>query len=95
VTDHPASEIHWKAANGTWMSGMPALKSKLADKQLWQVSQLVAHANEIPKLVKKVLSPDVPGSASATLPAPPSANKSTKNHQSWEKKQEERENLTL
>jgi thiosulfate dehydrogenase len=59
VTDDPASESYWKAANGIRLSGMPAFKTKLTDTQLWQVSQLVAHANEIPESVKKVLVPDV------------------------------------
>jgi hypothetical protein len=30
------------------LSGMPAFKSQLNNTQLWQVSELVAHANEIP-----------------------------------------------
>jgi thiosulfate dehydrogenase len=66
VTDDPASESYWKAANGIRLSGMPAFKSKLTDTQLWQVSQLVAHANEIPESVKKVLVPDVSTAALAT-----------------------------
>ena len=72
VTDDPASESYWKAANGIRLTGMPAFKTKLTDTQLWQVSQLVAHANEIPESVKKVLVPDSPSSASA--PAPTSAS---------------------
>jgi len=64
VTDDPASESYWKAANGIRLSGMPAFKTKLTDIQLWQVSQLVAHANEIPESVKKVLVPDVATGAS-------------------------------
>lgn len=59
VTDNPASESYWKAANGIRLSGMPAFRSKLTDTQLWQVSQLVAHANEIPEIVKKALLPDM------------------------------------
>jgi mono/diheme cytochrome c family protein len=69
VTDDPAAESYWKAANGIRMSGMPAFKTKLTDTRLWQVSQLVAHANEIPESVKKVLVPGAPTSASVpTLP---------------------------
>ena len=30
------------------LSGTPAFKSQLNNTQLWQVSELVAHANEIP-----------------------------------------------
>ncbi|MGA7474902.1 MAG: hypothetical protein WBW60_19360, partial [Candidatus Sulfotelmatobacter sp.] len=64
-TDDPASETYWKAANGIRLSGMPSFKTKLTDTQLWQVSQLLAHANEIPESVKRVLIPDSPTSASA------------------------------
>ena len=60
VTDDPASETFWKAANGIRLSGMPSFKTKLSDTQLWEVSQLLAHANEIPESVKKVLIPDLP-----------------------------------
>jgi thiosulfate dehydrogenase len=75
VTDDPASESYWKTANGIRLSGMPAFKSKLSDTQLWQVSQLVAQANEIPESVKKVLVLDVSTSPSATPRAPASAGK--------------------
>jgi thiosulfate dehydrogenase len=66
ATDDPVSESYWKAANGIRLSGMPAFNSKLTDTQLWQVSQLVAHANEIPESVKKVLVLDVPTLAPAS-----------------------------
>jgi mono/diheme cytochrome c family protein len=45
---------------------MPAFKDKLTDTQLWQVSQLVAHANELPAPVKKALVPDTPASSAAS-----------------------------
>jgi len=77
VTDDPASESYWKTANGIRLSGMPSFKSKLNDIQLWQVSQLVAHANEIPETVKKVLIPDVSTPVPATPPTPSSVRKST------------------
>jgi mono/diheme cytochrome c family protein len=66
VTDDPASESYWKSANGIRLSGMPAFKDKLTDIQLWQVSQLVAHANELPASVKKALVPDTPASSAAS-----------------------------
>jgi thiosulfate dehydrogenase len=78
VTDDPASESYWKAANGIRLSGMPAFKSKLTDTQLRQVSQLVAHANEIPESVKKVFVPDVSTSVLATPLAPASAGRLVK-----------------
>jgi thiosulfate dehydrogenase len=67
VTDDPASETFWKAANGIRLSGMPSFKTKLTDTQLWQVSELLAHANEIPDSVKTVLISD----SSTTASAPP------------------------
>ena len=65
VTDDPASETFWKAANGIRLSGMPSFKTKLTNTQLWQVSELLAHANEIPDSVKTVLISDSSTSASA------------------------------
>jgi mono/diheme cytochrome c family protein len=65
VTDDPASETFWKAANGIRLSGMPSFKTKLSDTQLWQVSELLAHANEIPDSVKTVLISDSSTRASA------------------------------
>jgi len=59
VTDDPPSETYWKATNGIRLSGMPAFKSVLTDTQLWQVSQLLAHANALPDSVKKVLVPNM------------------------------------
>jgi hypothetical protein len=49
---------------------MPSFKTKLSDTQLWQVSQLLAHADELPESVKKELVPDLPapGSVPSSLP---------------------------
>ena len=68
VTDNPASESYWKVANGIRLTGMPAFKSKLTETQMWQVSQLVAHANDIPDSAKKVLVPEAATGASASVP---------------------------
>jgi mono/diheme cytochrome c family protein len=65
VTDDPPSESYWKAANGIRLSGMPAFKGVLTDTQLWQVAQLVAHADKMPDSVKKALEPE------PMTPAPP------------------------
>lgn len=73
VTDDPAQESYWKTANGIRLSGMPSFNNKLTDTQIWQVSQLLAHANEIPDSVKKILVPDVPVSVSAPATAAPPA----------------------
>jgi thiosulfate dehydrogenase len=60
VTDDRPAESYWKAANGIRLSGMPSFKNQLTDTQLWQVSQLVAHANELPASVRATLNPDTP-----------------------------------
>lgn len=60
VTDDPPSESYWKAANGIRLSGMPAFKDKLTTTQLWQVCQLVAHANTISESVKNALLSNAP-----------------------------------
>jgi mono/diheme cytochrome c family protein len=72
VTDDPASETYWKTANGIRLSGMPSFNNKLTDTQMWQVSQLLAHANEISEPVKKTLLPDSQGGTTAPgLPLAP------------------------
>ena len=70
VTDDPASETYWKVSNGIRLSGMPSFNNKLTDTQMWQVSQLLAHANEISDQVKKALVPDAPTSVPQTLASP-------------------------
>jgi len=57
VTDDPASESYWKVANGIRLTGMPSFKAQMSDKQLWQVAQLVAHADAISDPVKMILMP--------------------------------------
>jgi thiosulfate dehydrogenase len=58
VTDDPPAETYWKAGNGIRLSGMPGFKTVLSDTQLWQVSQLLAHANGLPDSVKQALIPN-------------------------------------
>jgi thiosulfate dehydrogenase len=69
VSDNPASESYWKAANGIRLSGMPAFKDKLTNTELWQVSQLIAHANELPESVKTALLSSTSGSTLSPLPS--------------------------
>ena len=65
VTDDPPSVSYWKTVNGIRLSGMPSFKNKLSDTQLWQVSLLVAHANDAPDSVKNVLQVATPNQPSA------------------------------
>jgi len=71
VTDDPPQESYWKAVNGIRLSGMPGFKDTLNDTQLWQVAQLVAHANDIPESVKKALAPQPPSALVSPMPAAP------------------------
>jgi thiosulfate dehydrogenase len=70
VTDDPASESYWKAANGIRLTGMPSFKNILTETQLWQVAQLVAHADILPDSAKRLLVPDpAPTVAAGQTPA--------------------------
>jgi len=46
VSDDPPGETYWKVKNGIRLSGMPAFKGILTEDQMWDVSLLLAHANE-------------------------------------------------
>jgi mono/diheme cytochrome c family protein len=76
VTDDPAWETEWKAANGIRMTGMPGFKGRLTEAQLWQVSVLLANADKISPAVKAALTatpapaPATSSSAPAAVPAP-------------------------
>ena len=56
VTDDEPGETYWKVANGIRLTGMPGFRSTLKDDQLWQVSLLLAKANELPESVKNALA---------------------------------------
>jgi thiosulfate dehydrogenase len=56
VTDDPVGETYWKAKNGIRLTGMPAYGPSMSDRQLWQVSLLLAHADKLPASAQKVLS---------------------------------------
>jgi thiosulfate dehydrogenase len=55
VTDDPVGVTHWKATNGIRLSGMPAFGHSLNDTQLWQVAQLLNHADKVPPAAQDVL----------------------------------------
>lgn len=44
VSDDPVGETYWKVANGIRLTGMPSYKTVLTDKEMWQVSLLLANA---------------------------------------------------
>jgi mono/diheme cytochrome c family protein len=57
VTDDEPGETYWKVANGIRLTGMPGFGGRLKDDQLWQVSLLLANADELPESVKNALTP--------------------------------------
>jgi mono/diheme cytochrome c family protein len=46
LSDDPAGETYWKVKNGIRLTAMPAYGKSLSEKQLWQVSLLLAQANK-------------------------------------------------
>jgi thiosulfate dehydrogenase len=57
VTDDPVGESFWKVKNGIRLSGMPGFKQSLSETQMWQVSALLAKADQLPPEVTAKLQP--------------------------------------
>jgi mono/diheme cytochrome c family protein len=57
VTDDPVGESFWKVKNGIRLSGMPGFKQSLSEAQMWQVSALLAKADQLPPEVSGKLQP--------------------------------------
>lgn len=55
VTDDPPGVTYWKVANGIRLTGMPAYRGALNNRELWQLSLLLANASELPPQVMSVL----------------------------------------
>lgn len=56
VTDDPEGVTYWKATHGIRLSGMPGFGATLSDTQRWQVTMLVAHADQLSPAVQAALS---------------------------------------
>ncbi len=69
VTDDDAWESYWKVENGIRMSGMPAFKDRLTEKQIWQVAVLVKNADKIPESVKKELTANASTPMETAMPS--------------------------
>jgi len=76
VTDDPVGNTYWKVSNGLRMTGMPGFKEMLSPTQMWQVSQLLAHADKLPDTIKTALAFPVP--PTSTTSTPPETQKPTK-----------------
>jgi mono/diheme cytochrome c family protein len=55
VTDDPPGETYWKVANGIRLTGMPAYSKSLSEKQMWEISFLMAQADKLPPSVMEIL----------------------------------------
>lgn len=55
VTDDEVGETYWKVKNGIRLTGMPGYVSTLSDNELWQVSLLLHHADQLPAPVRQAL----------------------------------------
>lgn len=88
VTDDEVWETYWKAYNGIRMTGMPAFGDRLGETKIWQVSQLLKHADNVSAAVKNELTsateatppPSAPAAATPTTPPTAPANHSPPNH---------------
>ena len=56
VTGDPEGETFWKVTHGIRLSGMPGFGSTLAGTERWQVTTLVAHADNLSPAVQAELS---------------------------------------
>jgi thiosulfate dehydrogenase len=79
VTDDPVGVTYWKAKHGIRLSGMPGFTGLLTDEQLWNVSLLLANADQLPPNVKQALTapPQMPPPPKGNTPA---GNKSARGH---------------
>lgn len=67
VTDDPVGATYWKVSNGIRLTGMPGFNDILTATQMWQISEMLAHADKLPDQTKAVLVKPamVPGAAPA------------------------------
>jgi thiosulfate dehydrogenase len=56
VTDDPAGVTFWKVSNGIRLTGMPGFNEMLTSTQIWQVSEMLAHADKLPDQTKAALA---------------------------------------
>jgi len=72
VSDDAPGETYWKVANGIRLTGMPSFKQVLTDKQIWQVSLLLANADKtLPPAALGILRGEqAPASVPAAIASP-------------------------
>lgn len=55
VTDDPPGETYWKVNNGIRLTGMPAFGQSLSQKEMWQISLMLAGADRLSSDVQSIL----------------------------------------
>ena len=70
VTDDPAQETYWKVSGGIRMTGMPSFRETLSDREMWQVSVLLANADKVSQSVKDSVAATAPSNQAATAGKP-------------------------
>ena len=71
VTDDPVGATYWKVSNGIRLTGMPGFNDMLTPTQMWQVSQMLAHADKLPDPTKAALvKPAAVSAAQPVVPTP-------------------------
>jgi thiosulfate dehydrogenase len=63
-TGLPPEDIYWMVRNGVRMTGMPSFGSSLTYQQMWQVTQMLRNADQLPPRVMDALT------AASNTPAP-------------------------
>jgi len=56
VTDDEPGETYWKVVNGIRLTGMPGFRQSLSERQAWEVTLLLVHADALPASVQSVLT---------------------------------------
>jgi thiosulfate dehydrogenase len=56
VTDDEPGETYWKVVNGIRLTGMPGFQKSLSERQAWEVSLLLAHADSLSTSVRSALT---------------------------------------
>ena len=56
VTDDEPGETYWKVMNGIRLTGMPGFQQSLSEREAWEVTLLLAHADTLSNPVRTALA---------------------------------------
>jgi thiosulfate dehydrogenase len=69
VSEEPVGASYWRVKNGVRLSGMPAYDDVLSEKEMWQVTLLVANADKLSTAVQQQLKAPPAGEPPLKTPA--------------------------